>query len=183
MKLSALREAANFTHIIMDSGKRNESLALAATLVGASGNAAAVKAAQYVIMGVWSYGESIVDVRRLLKGDKLNIIKDNSDWQLSLENLLKMNFHAANISGKSDGQKGGLSYEDYLGMLLLMMNRSTRNYRVMQAMELRLIALGQGDFRMKKHIYEAECNVMAVINMEGRVNRVVNRTQKYSYAV
>lgn len=183
LKLSALREAANFTHIIMDSGKRNESLALAATLVGASGNAAAVKAAQYVIMGVWSYGESIVDVRRLLKGDKLNVIKDNSDWQLSLENLLKMNFDAANISGKSDNGKGGLSYEDYLGMLLLMMNRTTRNYRVMQAMELRLIALGQGDFRMKKHIYEAECNVMAVINMEGRVNRVVNRTQKYSYAV
>ena len=184
LKLSALREAANFTHIIMNSGKRNESLALAATLVGASGNAAAVKAAQYVIMGVWSYGESIVDVRRLLKGDKLNVIKDNSDWQLSLENLLKMNFDAANISGKSDGEKGGgLSYEDYLGMLLLMMNRTTRNYRVMQAMELRLIALGQRDFRMKKHIYEAECNVMAVINMEGRVNRVVNRTQKYSYAV
>ncbi len=183
LKLSALREAANFTHIIMDSGKRNESLALATTLVGASGNAAAVKAAQYVIMGVWSYGESIVDVRRLLKGDKLNVIKDNSDWQLSLENLLKMNFDAANISGKSDNGKGGFSYEDYLGMLLLMMNRTTRNYRVMQAMELRLIALGQGDFRMKKHIYEAECNVMAVINMEGRVNRVVNRTQKYSYAV
>lgn len=183
LKLSALREAANFTHIIMDSGKRNESLMLATTLVGASGNAAAVKAAQYVIMGVWSYGESIVDVRRLLKGDKLNIIKDNSDWQLSLENLLKMNFDAANISEKSDSGKSGLSYEDYLGMLLLMMNRTIRNYRVMQAMELRIIALGQGDFRMKKHIYEAECNVMAVINMEDRVNRVVNRTQKYSYAV
>lgn len=183
LKLSAIREAANFTHIIMDSGKRNEALVLATTLVGASGNAAAVKAAQYVIMGVWSYGESIVDVRRLLKGDKLKLIKDNSDWQLSLDNLLKMNFDAENISGKSDSKKGGLSYEDYLGMLLLMMNQTTRNYRVMQAMELRLIALGQVDFRMKKHIYEAECNVMAVINMEGRVNRVVNRTQKYSYAV
>ena len=166
----------------MDSGKRNEALMLATTLVGASGNAAAIKAAQYVIMGVWSYGESIVDVRRLLKGDKLNIIKDNSDWQLSLENLLKMNFDWDNISGKTGSQKSGLSYEDYLGMLLLMMNQTTRNYRVMQAMELRIIALGQHEFRMKKYIYEAECNVLAVINMEGRVNHDVNRTQKYSYA-
>ena len=182
LKLSALREAANFTYIIMDSGKRNEALMLATTLVGASGNAAAIKAAQYVIMGVWSYGESIVDVRRLLKGDKLNIIKDNSDWQLSLENLLKMNFDGDNISGKTGSQKSGLSYEDYLGMLLLMMNQTTRNYRVMQAMELRIIALGQQEFRMKKYIYEAECNILAVINMEGRVNHDVNRTQKYSYA-
>ena len=183
LKLSAIREATNFTHIVMDSGKRNEAMMLATTLVGASGNAAAVKAAQYVIMGVWSYGESVVDVRRLLRGDRLKLVKDRSDWRLSLENLLKMNFDDNAFLNADNSSDDGFSYEDYLGMLLLMMSQTTKNYRTMQAIELRLITLGQNDFRMKKHIYEAECNVQAVVNMEGRVNRIVNRMEKYSYAV
>jgi hypothetical protein len=179
LKISAVREATNFTHIVMDSAKRREALALATTLVGASGNAAAIKAAQYVIMGAWSYGESVVDVRRLMKGEKLSLVKNSQEWRLSLDNLMKMNFDVD--GGTSSGSDTGkFSYEDYVGVLLLMMNQTTKNYRTMQAMELRIIALGQSDFRMKKHIYEAKCNVEMNIDYGGKS---VSRSQLYSYAV
>jgi hypothetical protein len=179
LKISAVREATNFTHIVTDSAKRREALALATTLVGASGNAAAIKAAQYVIMGAWSYGESVVDVRRLMKGEKLSLVKNSQEWRLSLENLMKMNFDVD--GGTSSGSDTGkFSYEDYIGVLLLMMNQTTKNYRTMQAMELRIIALGQSDFRMKKHIYEAKCNVVMNIDYGGKS---VSRSQLYSYAV
>jgi hypothetical protein len=180
LKLSAVREATNFTHIITDTGKRREALALATTLVGVSANAAAVKAAQYVIMGAWSYGESVVDVRRLLKGEELSPIKTNSEWRLSLENMVKMNFDVDGASGRSSsGGAGKFSYEDYMSVLLLMMDQTTKNYRTMQAMELRVIALGQEDFRMRKHIYEAVCSVSFVYDYGGES---VERKQRYSYA-
>ena len=143
---------------------------------------AAVKAAQYVIMGIWSYGESVLDVRRLLKGENLCVVKNRDDWKLSLENLIAMNFDSGQ-AGKEDDPghliKGKFSYEDYLGTLLLMISQTTKNYRVMQAMELRLISLGQTRFRMKNHGYEAECTVKAAI--QGREDVIV-RKQTYSYA-
>jgi hypothetical protein len=179
LKISAVREATNFTHIIMDSAKRREALALATTLVGVSGNAAVIKAAQYVIMGAWSYGESVVDVRRLMKGEKLSLVKNSQEWRLSLENLMNMNFDVDG-STSSGSDTGKFSYEDYIGVLLLMMEQTTKNYRTMQAMELRIIALGQSDFRMKKHIYEAKCNVDMKIDYGGKS---VSRSQMYSYAV
>ncbi len=180
LKLSAVREATNFTHIILDSGKRREALALATTLVGASGSAAAIKAAQYVIMGVWSYGESVVDVRRLLKGEELSLVKTSGEWKLSLDNLVKMNFDTdSNDGGGSSGSTGKFSYEDYIGILLLMMDQTTKNYRTMQAMELRIIALGQEDFRMKQHVYEAVCNVSMTLDYGGQT---IERSQRYSYA-
>lgn len=185
LKLSVLREPTNFAHVISDSSKRNESLALATTLVGASGNAAAVKAAQYVIMGVWSYGESVMDVRRLFNGEELSLVKDSSDWRLSLENLLAMNFGVdkgkdETLPKKDEGVfDGKMSYEDYLGTLLAALDSLTKNYRTMQAIELRLIKLGETDFRMKRYAYSAVCNVQAVIQ-EGE--RVITREQKYDYA-
>ena len=182
LKLSAVREATDFVHIVTDSPKRQQAFTLAVTLAGATGNMAAVKAAQYVIMGIWSYGESVLDVRRLLKGENLCVVKNRDDWKLSLENLIAMNFDSGQ-TGKEDDPghliKGKFSYEDYLGTLLLMISQTTKNYRVMQAMELRLISLGQTRFRMKNHGYEAECTVKAAI--QGRKDVIV-RKQTYSYA-
>jgi hypothetical protein len=130
-------------------------------------------------MGAWSYGESVVDVRRLMKGEKLSLVKNSQEWRLSLENLMNMNFDVDG-STSSGSDTGKFSYEDYIGVLLLMMEQTTKNYRTMQAMELRIIALGQSDFRMKKHIYEAKCNVKMVIDYGGKS---VERSQTYSYAV
>lgn len=182
LKLSALREPLNFAHIVMDSAKRNQALAAATALVDVTGNMAVIKTAQYVIMGVWSYGESVMDVRRLMQGENLSLIKNSTEWKLSLENLLKMDFSTGTDKKKSvSGKKeiGKFGYEDYLGTLLMMLDQTTKNYRAMQAMELRLIALGDTEFRMKNHVYEAECNVQALVQ---GVNRNVKRTVTYSYA-
>ncbi len=76
LKLSILREGVNIAHIITDSDKRNQAQALAISLVGFTGNAAIIKAAQFLIMGLWAYGESIIDIRRLFNGEELSLFQN-----------------------------------------------------------------------------------------------------------
>lgn len=51
---------------------------------------AAVKAAQYVILGVWAYGESIVELKQLYRGGSIEPVKTRQNWKLSLQELLSV---------------------------------------------------------------------------------------------
>ena len=102
LKLSILREGVNIAHIITDSDKRNQAQALAISLVGFTGNAAIIKAAQFLIMGLWAYGESIIDIRRLFNGEELSLFKTKEDWKLSLQNLLSFNFELSKQKNSTD---------------------------------------------------------------------------------
>ena len=63
-ELSLMREGVNMAYLLTDSEKKAEAYAVATSLVGFTGNMAAVKAAQYVILGVWAYGERDVYKRQ-----------------------------------------------------------------------------------------------------------------------
>ena len=77
---------------------------------------AAVKAAQYVILGVWAYGESIVELKQLYRGGSIEPVKTRQNWKLSLQELLSMDLNQEYSDEK------GLSYEEYLKMLVLLQN-------------------------------------------------------------
>ena len=38
----------------------------------------------------WAYGESVVDVRALVKGKKVPVVKTADSWQLQLANLITL---------------------------------------------------------------------------------------------
>ena len=44
----------------------------------------------FFVMGMWALAEAFVDVRCLLNGGKVPLVKAVSDWQLSLEGVLKI---------------------------------------------------------------------------------------------
>ena len=167
-KLSHIREGANLLYLITDSQKKNECFTLAVQILGYTGNMVLIKAAQYLIMTLWAYAESIVELRGLYSGESISIIKNAGDWETDINGLI--NLGRENISSGSvqwlknagKNRKGtvqpddketdeilSLDYAGYLRILLLMQNGTTRNARVMSAMELVMVALGHNDFRMK----------------------------------
>lgn len=182
LKISVIREGANLVHLIMDGEKRKQAYSLASSLVGYTGNAAVVKIAQYLIMAVWAYGESICDLRALLEGETVPVVKTKESWQLSLDKLLVMDFSGkheknagANTGNNGDGGRGGggllegqASYEDYLRMLLLVQNPVEKRYRVMDIIELRMIAMGETQFRMKNYIWMAVIEVTVKMQKLGK---------------
>ena len=62
-KLSHIREGANLLYLITDSQKKNECFTLAVQILGYTGNMVLIKAAQYLIMTLWAYAESIVELK------------------------------------------------------------------------------------------------------------------------
>lgn len=195
-KLSHIREGANILYLITDSQKKNECFTLAVQILGYTGNMVLIKAAQYLIMTLWAYAESIVELRGLYSGESISIIKNAGDWETDINGLI--NPGRENISSGSvqwlknagKNRKGtvqpddketdeilSLDYAGYLRILLLMQNGTTRNARVMSAMELVMVALGHNDFRMKDYIYEADGTATFAYVKSGQ-----QYTQKLSYS-
>lgn len=130
-KLLLFREAANAVYLYGDSAKRAEISAMAASV-------AAVALAPYLqplletsILFAWAYIESIQDVKLLLEGGKVPIIKSASDWQTGLNSIL--NFTPGSVSKDTSR---GLSYWQYLSMFLLTKKENELLFSMMDVMEM-----------------------------------------------
>lgn len=157
-QLLAVREGLNFIYLLGDSEKRAEAKTLAMVVVGGTGILPLVSITAFLILGVWAFGESVADVRILLQGGKIPLIKGRGDWQLSLEGLLEF---ARQGSLGTLGDKGkGLTYEQYLTIFLLPVPGTQLLYRMMDMMEMNL-SQWQPGFRMEDCAYRVDMQMEA----------------------
>lgn len=132
-KLLLIREGLNLIYLMQDSTKKAEAESLAIALVGFTGMYGVIKVTQFLILAAWAFIEAISDVRLLLEGEKIALFKNSGNWNISLERL--KNFKKENIHKVKIKQKEGLTYQDYLRILLFLSKESERNYRVMDLIE------------------------------------------------
>lgn len=149
-RLLLLREGANYGYLMMDEKKKEEAYLLAVGLVGATLIPELITAMQQVILLGWAYGESILDVRGLLQGQRVPLTKTAESWKLPLAQLFTLKSHLAEY----DSQKGemGQSYEDYLRLLLLFTGRKEICMRGLDVIE--------GNIRKTEngcHLYVDQC--------------------------
>lgn len=130
-KLALLREGANAAYLYGDTGKRAEISAMAAGV-------SAVTLAPYLqplletsILFAWAYIESIQDVKLLLEGGRVPLIKTASTWQTDLSNILE-------FSGEPVAAEGtqGFTYGQYLAALLFFEEEEELLYSMMDVMEM-----------------------------------------------
>lgn len=176
LSLSGLRECANLMYLFTDSSKRQECYALASALFGFAGMPALVTVAQYTIMALWAYGESLMEVKTLLAGGRAELVKSAQSWQLSLENLMSVKFE----NEEKKGSDKGLDYEQFLRLLLLTENRSCKYFRTMTQIELWMIKNGFADFRMKNQISSLYADIVFKAGAY-KNGRFYSRPVQYSY--
>lgn len=130
-KLLLFREAANAAYLYGDAAKMAEISAMAASV-------AAVAVAPYLqplletsILFAWAYIESVQDVKLLLSGGKVPVIKAASDWQTSLSSIL--DFKGGTVF---KGTSRGLNYQQYLSMFLLTKRENELLFSMMDVMEM-----------------------------------------------
>lgn len=134
-KLLLIREGSNFIYLLGDHVKMSEAEMLAELLVGFTGIVPLIYAVQILILLSWAYAESILDVRSLMHGGKVPLLKGEEDWILTLTDITEL----AEIleSGKSES-KEGFNYEDYLAILLIIENKDKKLLRCMDYIECRI---------------------------------------------
>lgn len=152
-KLIGIREAANLLYLMTDAAKQSEALSVATMLAGATLNPAVIEVVKIGVLAAWAFIESILDVRALLQGDSIALLKNASEWTSDIYNLPA----ALSASGKAKSCSHGLDYMDYVGALLLFEKTSVLSYRAMDVQEAFVRQIeGYSDFRMDHMILEAE---------------------------
>ena len=135
-RILQIRMLANYGYLLTDESKKAEAEVMAAALCTLAGAPQLTGLVKHAILFAWAYGESIVDVRVLLKGNKSPFIKTKENWQLQLANLVTLGTEKE-VSGEKEGGEG-LSYQDYLYGLLLLTNNETLSIRSLDIVESNL---------------------------------------------
>lgn len=150
-RLLAVREGLNLIHILSDSGKRAQARNLAMAITGAAGFSPLLLLTTFFVMSVWALGESLMDVRGLLAGRRVMLLKGSGDWTLEIDNLLAMGRQGRVDTGGGDR---GFTYLTWLKLLLLRDEIVTQEYRMMDMIQMN-ICRKQDCFRMRRGMYEA----------------------------
>lgn len=139
-RILSLRFCANFVYVLQDTAKVAEAQSVATAIVGVTANPAIVELTTYLLLGCESYGESILDVRALIQGEKVPFWKTAVNWRMSLSHFSQV------LNTSVQGEKTvvqetddrALSYEDYLRLLLWMqMDDDVKYKRMLNVMEKR----------------------------------------------
>ncbi len=147
-KLLLVREAGNFTTILQDGKKRALAMEIATAAVGFTGIVPLIQAVQIGILLAWSYLESILDVRCLLSGGSVALVKSVTDWKSDVS----LGEEGLKQQKEEEGQDEGLNYREYLQLLLLLVQEESLVCRAMDVMEQN-IRLKKPAFRMDHQIY------------------------------
>ncbi len=132
LRLFGLREAVNIASLYQDPGRMSEAEAYAVAIAGITANPAVIEAVKVAIMAVWAMVESVLDLRLMTEGGKAALIKTPAEWTTELTML------PTYLLGytKANPCEGGITYEGYLRMLLLLLPERTLAYRAMDTVEL-----------------------------------------------
>ena len=146
-RLLLIREGINLAYLETDTQKSQEALTLALGVTSAVGNPELAEPVKHAILAAWAYAESVSDVRILLDGGHVSLIKTEAQWRTSLKHIGDcLNASADETSGE------GLGYESYLQILLWTVSEEKITMRAMNLIEKNL------DVRMDDMVSRISCS-------------------------
>lgn len=164
-QLFLVRQGLNLIYLLSDSIKQEEIKTLAAVIAGVTGLAPLLEIATCFIMIVWAMGETVMDLRVLMRGGRIPLWKTAGEWQLSLDELLNMGqerrcpdtgMAKANRTDRdAEGPGRGLSYEGYLKLLLLAEDDGLQQERMLQVIQMNF-QRQEPEFSLNKCAYQVD---------------------------
>ena len=154
IRTAGIRFGCNMTYILTDAAKKQEAYNIALAALGFTGIIALVKALEYVILTAWAMGETVVDMKILLRGGKIPVMKDKEDWRLDIQGLI----HGVLDAEEKENERG-LDYSGYLSCLMMLKAPQEKAFRSMAVVEMHMMSAGVEDFRLKGYVYGLDITV------------------------
>lgn len=146
-----IREGINITYLLTDDAKMAEAEAAALAISTFCLLPELKDPIKMILLFAWSYAESVQDLRILLDGNKISVLKNTENWNTPFSQLLSFTSHLDEY--KSDKQ--GMGYEDYLKLFLYMKNDEEILMKFMDLCEMDIqYSTGNGLFHMDECITE-----------------------------
>jgi hypothetical protein len=128
--LYGFRAAADYISILDDREKYNVVNSLASIICTLLIVPELTDAVTYFMLGTWALAEAISDVNILLDNGKVPLIKESYEWNVSFTDFLALKF----TGGKSSDN--GLSYDNYLTVLLMLGKSDVKLARSLDIVEM-----------------------------------------------
>lgn len=173
-KLLALRELFNVAYLVTDTEKMSliQDFSILVSLLVLCPELEPVLTAS--IVGVWSYQESITDVKKLLKSEKVPLMKSKESWNTDLDDMFSLSF------SENTTKNEGMDYEEYLRLLMLFSDNTKITYRSMDLMEMHIRNTeNNATFRMDACADEFSVHIIFDISMFGSYQMV----RKFGYGL
>jgi len=103
-----------------------------------------------VILFGWSFAESLYDVKILLAGGRIPLLKDSNSWHYDLEDAL-----SGGVAEGNPDTNLGLSYKDYLRVFLLCTDLDLITDRAMNMVEADIRLTPGNQFFRLDNCYES----------------------------
>ena len=97
----------------------------------------AVEIIKQLLLLLWSFGESVIDLRTLLSGKKAAFMKSEESWQLQLSSLFRLGSAEDSLQGTDT--ENGMDYAQYLQILLFLKEDTELTMRTLDRVEQNLI--------------------------------------------
>lgn len=142
---------------------------LAETVATAIGMPFLTPVAQAVIIEAWALTEAVIDVRQLLNGEKVPIVKNSENWNSSIKN----------IGTFEDGRKNntGLTYTQYLQTMIMTQKTKNTVFRTMDLVQVNM------QKRYNKDFLISECFGMCEVEANLRIEPVFTSLPIVSYLI
>lgn len=153
-RIMLIRFITNYSYACQDPVISAEAELMADALMGYLGMPVAAPAVKILLIAAISYGESLLELHALLKGEKVAMVKNSGNWNLSFFDM------AGKLAAKASIHEveSGISYKDYLLFLCLKNSETTILYRMMDIMQLNA-RLHEPGFRMEDCLFSFRWNV------------------------
>lgn len=166
-RLFLIRNGLNLAYLYSDSGKVELVTSLAEII--SPGPMGLVT--QGILMEAWAALEAKQDVEDLLQGERVPVMKTEKTWKTSIQGILndgemkkkldedsqkmleEKNAEVQEAAGDSIEKKvsEGLTYEDYLWVLILAMPKDTRTLRIMDLVQINMKYRYYRDFNLAEY--------------------------------
>ena len=172
-RLILLRFVPNYSYLRTDGGKCAQAEALALTLCSVLAVPGAAEAVKQVLLLAWAFGECVMDLRSLLAGNRVPMMKSEESWQLELSSLMELGTQEDESEGMDT--ESGLSYKDYLRILLFLGDEEPLALRGLDVVEQNL-RFGKGltwfraDICISRIEIESVCALRRGINYRFRTS-------------
>ena len=133
-QILAIRGGANLIALMQDEGKKQYAQILAFSMASALGMPEAAEVLEELLEIIWAMAEALYDVSTLLQGGRIPVIKQPEEWHYSMENALNFVKPETEQTRITDG----LSYEDYLRILLCFHGKEELTMRMADVMEMNI---------------------------------------------
>lgn len=171
-RILAIREAANYLHILSDPVKMSQAEGLAAAVSTVLLMPEGVEMFQKLIVGAWAFGESMLDLRELFDNKEIPLIKNAADFKLEITNITDI----FRQDYQSSSSVPALDYKGYLRLLLLVGADRTLSFRSMDLIEVNM----RKDENYKEFRMDA-CVEWAEFEMKFDIDREIVYTKQFGY--